>query len=388
LGANPIIASALKISTFLLLVSLLLFTACSRLISQPSALSSKKDDVYKIAVVAPQVGPYKSLGLSIIHGAELAVQKKNESGGINGKKIELIKIDDGGLAGEGTWRAKSLVSEMVLGVIGHLNSDISIPASEIYSKAKIPQISPASTSPFFTERKATKGFVFRTIGRDDAQGLFGANFVIQKGYKKVAVLCNNRSYGASLAQEFVKSLNSVSGDVDVVFYETYKVDAKNFSKEVKLLKEKSPEFIFFVGEYGDAARFVKELRALGITSIFLGSEGVFDQEFIEIAKTSSEGAYIVSLPQVRNEEFVKSYKDKFKKELGSYSANSFDAASILISAIEKVKENKSENIAKLVRETKDFPGLTGKISFDEKGDLIKPAFEIYEVKNGMFVAVR
>ncbi len=358
--------------------------ACSRSLKQSSA---ENKDVYKIAVIAPQFGPYQALGLSIINGAELAVNLKNKNGGIDGKQIELIKVDDGGLAGEGTWRARSLVENMVLGVIGHLNSDISIPASEVYSKAMIAQISPGSTSPFFTEREAVRGYVFRTIGRDDKQSEVSAKFALEKGFKKIAVLYNNRGYGLSLANEFSKQIN-LSKLAEIVFYEQYKVDTKDFSKEIAKLKIKSPDVVFFAGEYGDAARFLKALRSSGLKTAFLGSEGVFDPEFIDTTKSAGEGALIVSLPEIKDKEFIENYKTTFKKDLGAYSSNSFDATNILISAIEKVKEKDSEKIAKALSETKNFPGLTGVISFDPKGDLVDAGFSVYEVMNGMFVVVR
>ena len=367
--------------------SLLLFsTSCSK-IQQPLPEQSKvnNEDVYKIAVAAPQFGPYQALGLSIINGAELAVELKNQLGGIEGKKVQLVKVDDGGLAGEGTWRAKNLVDEMVLGVIGHLNSDISIPASEIYSKAKIAEITPGSTSPLFTERNPVKGYVFRTIGRDDQQGQLAAEFVLEEGFKKIGVLHNDRGYGLSLASEFVKQVNSSSKDAKIVFQQTYKVGSDDFSKEVNALKEKSPELIFFVGEYGDAAKFLNQIRSSGLKTAFLGSEGVFDKECIDSAKGSSEGALVVSSPVVLDKKFLENYKKQFGKELGAYSANSFDATNILISAIEKIKENDPDKIAKAIREVKDYKGLTGQISFDPKGDLVNPRFSIYKVKNGMFV---
>lgn len=348
---------------------------------------SNKEDVYKIAVAAPQFGPYKELGSSIINGAQLAVDLKNQAGGINGKKIELVTVDDGGLAGEGTWQARNLVDEMVLGVVGHLNSDISIPASEIYSRAMIPEITPGSTNPFFTERKPVSGYVFRTIGRDDQQGELSARFVVNQNFKKLAVLYNNRGYGASLASEFLNYVNKVSG-VDIVFYEMYEVGINEFSKQINSLKQKSPELVFFIGEYGDAAKFLGQLRSAGLKTAFLGSEGVFDQEFINSAKGHSERALVISLPEVKDKIFLENYKSKFGKEIGSYSANSFDATNILISAIEKVKEKNPEKIAKAVRETKNFPGLTGNISFDTKGDLVDPKFSIYVVKNGMFVTAQ
>ena len=182
------------------------------IIVQGCANSQKQEDFYKIAVVAPQTGPYSLLGSSIINGAELAVEEANEAGGVNGKKIVLVKEDDGGLVGEGAFFAYRLTrTEMILGVIGHLNSDISIPASEFYTRAMVPQISPGSTSPYFTERKSVQGYVFRTIGRDDAQGKLLASYVLKKGLKRVAILYNDREYGKSLAGEFAKALKVTTG---------------------------------------------------------------------------------------------------------------------------------------------------------------------------------
>ena len=384
-----------KLDIGIFIVCLLVFiTGCSKLNPHPSFLSPNNEDVYKIAVIAPQFGPYEALGKSIIYGAELAVEKKNKAGGINGKKIHLLKVDDGGLASEGTYRAKSLVEEKVLGVIGHLNSDISIPASEIYSKAMIVEISPGSTNPFFTEREPVRGYVFRTVGRDDLQGKITASFVKQKGFKNIAVLYNDRGYGQSLSSEFVKEVKKTPAFANIVFYEKYKVDTMDFLKEINALKEKSPDLIYFIGEYGDGAKFLGELRKTGLKTPFLGSEGIYDIEFIKASGDAGEGALVVSLPQVTSNEFIKAYKEKYKRDLGAYSANSYDATNILVSAIEKIKCDKDmpwhvcvDKIAHIVSDTKDYEGLTGKLSFDEKGDLTNPAFSVYEVKSGMFRVV-
>ena len=389
-GLWSMVHCSLSRCVILLVCGLLLFlNGCSK----PNEISKQniketieKKDIYKIAVVAPQIGPYQALGLSIIRGAELAVDIKNEQGGINGKQIELIKVDDGGLPGDATWRARDLVDAMVLGVIGHLNSDISIPASEIYAKAKIPQISPGSTSPIFTERDAVKGYVFRTIGRDDQQGEILADLIQEKGFKKIGVLYNNRPYGSSLASEFLGRLSKDSETApDVILYEKYRVGKSDYSSEVKLVTEKSPEVIFFVGEYGDAGKFLKELRESGLTTAFVGSEGVFDQEFIDYASEAAQGALVISSLPVKDGSFVEKYKQKYKKELGSYSAAAYDATNILISAIEKVKEKSSDKIAKEIQNINEFNGTLGKLSFNSKGDLEGPGFAIYEVKDGMFV---
>jgi branched-chain amino acid transport system substrate-binding protein len=366
------------------LIGILFFTGCNR-VNVSSDIQKNTEDVYKIAVIAPQFGPYEALGLSIIHGAELAVEEKNKNGGIDGKKIKLVKVDDGGLASEGLLKAQNLVSENVLGVIGHLNSDISVPASEVYAMAMIAEITPGSTNPLFTERTPVRGFVFRTVGRDDKQGEIAADYVLKNNFKRVAVIYNNRSYGQSLSSEFTKRIEASDVDVKIVLSAMYEVGSKDYSKEVNKIKSTMPDVIFFAGEYSDAGKLLKQIRIAAVNAKFLGGEAVFDQEFIDIAGNASNGSVVISLPQVSDKNFIESYKKSFEKELGAYSANSFDAANILISAIEKVREKNPDKIAKAVRETKDFDGLTGKITFDSKGDLTDPQFSVYEVKNGVFI---
>ncbi len=375
-----------NIITLSFIILVLFLAGCNKAISPVS--QKDNNDVYKIAVIAPQFGPYEALGLSIIHGAELAVEEKNKNGGINGKKIELLREDDGGLASEGLLKAQNLVSENVLGVIGHLNSDISVPASEVYAMAMIAEISPGSTNPLFTERTPVRGFVFRTVGRDDKQGEIAADYVLKNAFKRVAVIYNNRSYGQSLSSEFIKRIESSNTDVKVVLSSMYEVGSKDYSTEVNKIKAAVPDIIFFAGEYSDAGKLLKQIRSAVVNAKFLGGEAVFDQEFIDIAGNASNGAVVISLPEVSDLNFIESYKKSFGKDLGAYSANSFDAANILISAIEKVREKNSDKVAKAVGETKDFNGLTGKITFDLKGDLLDPQFSVYEVKDRKFEIIR
>lgn len=350
------------------------------------------DDVYKIAVVAPQSGPYSLLGESIINGAELAVKEVNKNGGINGKKIVLIKEDDGGLVGEGAFFAYRLTrTEMILGVIGHLNSDISIPASEFYRHAKIPQISPGSTSPYFTERKATKGFVFRTIGRDDVQGKLLANYVINHGFKKVVILYNDRDYGRSLAGEFAKTLkiNSKPGArPEIVYYNMIEVGKPDYGSLLSQLTSYTPDVVFLAGEHDDAGHLVKDFTKYGLVMTqFLGGDGIDNDEFIKIGGKNTEGSVVISPSPILDKEFINDYKNEFGVEPLGYAANSFDATNILISAIRKVKEKNPEKIAGAVANTMDFKGVTGDISFDENGDLTSPGFVLSKIVNGKFKVI-
>lgn len=368
-----------------LFASLLLFlVGCSTL--------QTAENAYKIAVVAPQSGPYSLLGRSIIHGAELAVEEANKNGGIGGKKIILIKEDDGGLVGEGAFFAYRLTrTDMILGVIGHLNSDISIPASEFYRRAKIPQISPGSTSPYFTEREAMRGYVFRTIGRDDNQGKLLADYVIDHNFKRVVILYNDRDYGRSLAGEFAKSLKvnpNPNSRPQIVYYNMIEVGRTDYGALLSQLSSYSPDVVFLAGEHDDAGHLVKDFKKYGLVNTrFIGGDGIDNAEFIKIGGKNTEGAVVISPAPILDKGFVEEYKEHFNQEPTGYAANSYDAANILISAIKKVKEKSTEKIAHEISETKDFKGVTGTITFDKNGDLTSPGFVLSKVVEGTFKVI-
>jgi len=366
---------------FILFLSLLL-CGCFR--------PPQSEEAYKIAVVAPQSGPYSYLGESIVNGAELAVEEANKNGGINRKKILLVKEDDGGLVGEGAFFAYRLTrTEMILGVIGHLNSDISIPASEFYARAMIPQISPGSTSPYFTEREATKGYVFRTIGRDDTQGKLLANYVIKHGLARVAILYNDRAYGKLLAGEFAKALkNNPISRPQIVFYNMIEVGKKDYGALISQLASYKPDVVFLAGEQDDAGNLVRDFPkyGLGMTQ-FIGGDGIDNEEFIKIGGKSTEGSVVISPSPIRDKSFIKTYLERFKKEPLGYAANSYDATNILISAIKKVEVQNGEQIAKEVASTMNFKGVSGLISFDKNGDLTSLGFGLSKVENGKFKGI-
>ena len=369
------------VNLFVLFLGLLL-SGCFR---PPQA-----EEAYKIAVVAPQSGPYSYLGESIVNGAELAVEEANESSGINGKKIVLVKEDDGGLVGEGAFFAYRLTrTEMVLGIIGHLNSDISIPASEFYARAMIPEISPGSTSPYFTERKATKGYVFRTIGRDDTQGKLLANYVIKHGLARVAILYNDRAYGKLLAGEFAKALkNSAISKPQIVFYNMIEVGKKDYGALISQLSSYKPDVVFLAGEQDDAGNLVRDFPkyGLGMTK-FIGGDGIDNEEFIKIGGKNTEGSVVISPSPIADKSFIGKYSERFKKEPLGYAANSYDATNILISAIKKVKNHDGEKIAKEVASTMNFKGVSGLVSFNEDGDLTSPGFALSKVEDGKFMVI-
>jgi branched-chain amino acid transport system substrate-binding protein len=328
-----------------------------------------------IAIAAPLTGPYRELGNTIVEAATMAVEEFNANEAPEGHKIGTIIIDDGGIVSEGIARAEIVKAQNALGVIGHLNSEISMEVSNIYSKSNIAEISPASTNPKLTERPEVKGYVFRTIGTDRQLGELAADYVLSKAeIKKVAVLYNDRPYGVSVASEFVREIAKDSNK-ELVFYQTIPVRTSEHKETADRVIGTKPDIVFFVGEYNDAGYLIKALKKANPNIKFFGGEGVHQQQFIEIAGKDAEGALVIGAGPAP--DAIKSkYEQRFKKVSTGYVSTTYSATKALLAAIKANNYKDSKAIAKT---------LSQNAMFDPNGDLIKPDFVIYKVSGSKFV---
>lgn len=344
----------------------------------------KKQDVIKIGIAGPMTGAQAKMGTDFKNGVALAVEEWNAKGGVLGKKITFIVGDDQHDPKQAVSVANKLVNAGVVGIIGHFNSSCSIPASDVYNRAGIPMISPASTNPQLTE-KGYRG-VFRVCGRDDQQGKIGAEFVINKlKLKKIAILHDKTTYGQGLADEFKKF---VSGKVDVVHYGGITQGDKDFKTVLTTVKQKNPQLIYFGGIYTESGLLVKQAKELGINVPFMSGDGTIDPKFIEIAGAkSAEGTYLTFSPDARNipnaKTFIETYEKKFG-ELGPYSVYAYDATNILLSAIKEANTTEGKAVSEKIH-AMEFTGALGKIKFDEKGDVTEAPYVVWITKNGKFV---
>lgn len=340
---------------------------------EPLEVSTIEGNHY-IAIAAPLTGPYKELGNSIVEGANLAVQEFNETEATTNHKIGTLIIDDGGLVSEGLARADLVIAQNALGVVGHLNSAISIETSKKYSQKGIAEISPASTNPKLTERTDIKGYVYRTIGTDRQLGDMAAKYVMANdNYKRIAVLYNDRAYGVSVASEFVRVL-ARDQDKEIVLYQTIPVRTTDHGLTASKVAETKADLVFFIGEYNDAGYLVKELKRVSPNTQFLAAEGVHHQSFIDIAGADAEGALVIGTAPAP--DYIREkYKAKFNKESSGYVGTSYRATKLLLHAI---KVNNYKN-PKSIAET-----LGKNEIFDPNGDLIEPDFVIYKVLDSKF----
>jgi branched-chain amino acid transport system substrate-binding protein len=342
-------------------------------------------DVVMVGSVAPLTGPQASLGKDNENGARLAFDEANAQGVVLGGKpvkFEMLSEDDQADPRTGTVVAQKLVDSKVKGVIGHLNSGTTIPASKIYADNNIPQISPSATAiPYTAQGYKT---AFRVMTNDEAQGsVLGTYAATSLGAKKIAIIDDRSAYGQGLADQVAAAAQASGAKVVAREYTSDK--ANDFTAILTSIKGKSPDLIFFGGMFPQGAPMVKQMKGLGIKAKFLGGDGMQTAEFLGIAGADGEGV-IASSPGVPvasmpgGPEFVAKYTAKYG-EIQLYAPYAYDAAWAMINAMKAA--NSSDPAVYLPELSRvNFTGVTGQISFDQKGDVQGGAVTMYQVKNG------
>jgi branched-chain amino acid transport system substrate-binding protein len=364
---------------------------CFLLIAVPvwlglSGCSSRRADTIRIAVAGPMTGDQSKQGTDLKNGVELAVAEWNEKGGVLGKKLELLVGDDQHDPKQAVSIANKFVNSGVVGVIGHWNSSASIPASEVYHRTNVPMITPASTNPQVTDRGYSN--VFRVCGRDDQQGRVAAEFVVtQLKAQRVAVLHDKTTYGQGLADEFKKSLAAIGADrVEVVYYGGITQGDKDFRGVLTTVASKKPDVYFFGGIYPEGGLLVQQAKEVGLKAPMVSGDGVIDPVFVQIAGKAAEGTYLTFSPDTTKlpaaQRVLKEYRARYG-EPGPYSFYAYDAAQVLLVGIQSAGTTDGFGITQAIH-TMTYDGITGRIRFDSKGDLLTTQYVVWVTKNGKF----
>jgi len=343
----------------------------------------------KIGHVGPLTGGIAHLGKDNENGARLAVEEANaKKPQIDGKEVKFVFIgeDDQADPKVGTTVAQKLVDAKVVGVVGHLNSGTSIPASPIYSQAGIPVISGSATNPKLTEQ----GFKtqFRVVGRDDQQGPAIAQYLAENNKPKtVAVIDDATAYGEGIANEVEKTLKAAK--VSVLPREKGTDKTTDWKAILTKLRGRKPDAVFYGGMDATGGPLIKQGRELGIKAVFAFGDGACTDEMAKLAGASAEGLLCsqAGLPvEAADKKFLEAYKKRFNADPILYSPFTYDATNILIAAMEKAN---SSDPAKYLPEVAkiDFNGVTGKIAFDEKGDRKDAEMTIFTMKGGKITPV-
>ncbi|OGW72401.1 MAG: hypothetical protein A2Y02_01085 [Omnitrophica bacterium GWA2_52_12] len=347
--------------------------------------------VVKIGCAAPLTGDQAQLGIDICNAVRLAIDEANARGEIiPGKTLEILALDDQHNPAQAVNVAKKFVSDpAVLAVMGHFNSSCTKPASAVYHEARLTSLTAAATNPELSKQ----GFdtFFRVASTDDVQGPRAARYALhQLGMKSVFVIDDKTTYGKGLADEFKKEALKIG--ITVLGHEGITQGDKDFTPLLTRIKPLAPQMIYFGGVYPEGALLVRQARALGLSAPFMGGDGLASPIFIDLASAPiAEGTYATmvggdmeKIPAARG--FITAYTAKFGTP-GQWSAYGYDAANILIDAIRRAGAADREAVLKAMRGIPAFTGITGEVSFDERGDNRHQFIGVFKFESGKLVYI-
>ncbi len=342
-------------------------------------------ETIKIGVAGPHSGDLASFGIPTINAVELAVARQNEAGGLLGRTIELIILDDECDTNLSPTVATRMIGEGVVGVIGHICSGATEAALGVYLEEEIPIISPSATNPSLTQSGEYPNF-FRTIAPDDAQAALQVNFAESLGLSRIAILHDRQSYGLGLA-EFARGYIEATDGMEVVMFEGIEVGADIYTAVINRIANEGADAVMFGGYHPEASKLVSQINETGLDIVFISGDGVRDDTFIEIAGAEAEGVF-ASGPNDTSENAIairarEDHIAEYGEEPGSFFDNAYAAALALMAAIESAGSTDYDEVTAALR-ADTVQTSVGAISFDSIGDAEGVGFTMFQVQNGVY----
>jgi branched-chain amino acid transport system substrate-binding protein len=322
----------------------------------------------KIGVAGPITGANASFGAQLTQGVDQAAEDINKAGGILGQKLEVEPGDDVSDPKQGVSVANKFVGDGVKFVVGHFNSGVTIPASDVYSENGILFITPSATNPKVTDRMLWDAF--RTCGRDDQQGLLWAEYARDhlKG-KKIAVVHDKTTYGKGLADAALDDMHKFG--IKEVLYEGVNTGEKDYSAIVSKIKESGADYLMWGGLHTEGGLIIRQMRDQGMKTVMVSGDGITDNEFAQIGGPGVEGTLMSFGPDPRNNPAAKEVVAEFKAknfDPEAYTLYSYAAVQILKQAAEKAKSLDPKKVAEVMHSGMTFNTVIGPIAYDKKGD--------------------
>ena len=345
--------------------------------------------VIKVASQSPLSGGQSSVGVDIKNGADLALEQLSEPLKSMGFTVQLAAFDDQANPDTGVANAKQIVADpAVLCVVGHYNSGVQIPSSEVYHSSQLANVSPANTNPKVTDRGYVE--VNRLVGRDDMQGAVGAQFANSKGAKSVYILHDKTTYGQGIATFFQSEAEKLG--MKVLGFEGTEEKA-NFDAILTPVISANPDVVYFGGMFDQIAVFIKQARQKGYEGMFLSDDGFDSNESAKIAGsalTDGAGTYYSTVSGPANiypgtAKFQTDFKAKFSHDPLPFAAQSYDSMAICLKGIEDAAKANGgklptrDQVATAIRGLKDFEGITGTVNFNKVGDLTKAKYFVIQI---------
>jgi branched-chain amino acid transport system substrate-binding protein len=372
-----------------LLVAFLCFVSAFALAACAGAKSDSGSDEIVLGEFGSLTGTTATFGISTKNGIDMAIDEVNKGGGLLGKKVRVIVEDDQGKPEEAqTVVTKLITKDQVIAVLGEVASSRTMAAAPVAQQSGIPLISPSSTNPKVTE---TGDFIFRVCFIDPFQGLVMAKFAATTlKLKNVAVLRDIKNdYSVGLADVFVENFKKLGGSI--VANESYSEGDTDFSAQLTSIKSKNPQAVFLPGYYTEVGLVVRQAKKLGLTIPFMGGDGWDSPKLVEIGGEAVNGSYYsnhfsVADPNPAIQKFVTDYRTRFGETPDALAGLGFDAAGVLLDGIKRANSTDGTKIRDAIAATKDYPGVTGRITLDKDRNAVKPAV-VLQVKDGKLVYV-
>jgi branched-chain amino acid transport system substrate-binding protein len=347
-------------------------------------------DKVRIGVFMSTTGTTANFGISSVNGIKMAADEVNSAGGINGKQVDLLVQDDRSDASEAaTIVTKFVTQDQVHAILGEVASSRSIAAAPIAQNAHIPMLTPSSTNPEVTKKG---DFIFRSCFIDPVQGAAIAQFAAKSlGAKTAAIMVDRKNdYSTGLEKVINETFTKLGGKIVAV--QSYQEGDQDFNAQLTSLKGANPEVIFVPGYYNDVGLIAKQARDKGITVPLVGGDGWDSTQLYAIGGSALNGSYFTNHyspydtdPKVQ--KFVNDYKSRYGSIPDALAATAYDAARIMFDAIKRSPSLDGAAIRDSLAATKDFPGVTGTVTFNKDRDAVKPIVMI-EIKDGGTYAVR
>lgn len=336
----------------------------------------------KFGVAGPITGAHAAFGAQLVNGAEMAVADINAAGGLLGQQIQLFKGDDGSNPELGVSVARRFAGDGVTFVVGHFNSSVSIPASDVYGENGIIMISPSSTNPALTEK--ARWNVFRTCGRSDQQGAVAGRYMADrlKG-KKVAIVHDRTTYGKGLADDTRKTMNERG--ITEVLYEGVNTGEKNFSALVSRIRAVGAEVVYWGGLHTEGGLIVHQMRDRGVQAVLMSGDGVTSEEFASIGGSGVEGTLMTYSPDPRKWPEARDLVARFQAknvDPEAYTFYSYASVQVIAQAAQEAKSLDPRKVADVIHSGRIFKTVIGDLSFDGKGDITRPDYVMYEWREG------
>ncbi|MDR2444301.1 MAG: branched-chain amino acid ABC transporter substrate-binding protein [Deltaproteobacteria bacterium] len=376
-----------------LVLSLALMVSLLGVASLPAKAA---DETLKLGFGGALLGNNASYGLSNLYGIEYAIGKINAKGGVLGRQVELVQEDDGCDPEKGSTAATKLTSLGLNLVLGHTCSGATHSALSVYGDSAL-VISSSATEVSLTE-SGDNPYFFRTTPRDDAQVPAQVDYIVKKGFKRVAILHDKGDYGLALAEMARNLLNGLKDkpdgpkDIEIVLFDGITTGDPNFDDTITLVASKQADILIWGGYYSDASKLVVQMRDKGVATLLIGPDGLYNNSFITLAGAAAEGVLTTGQMDLSNSDAAKAaiedHKTRHSEDIGPYFFYSAGATEALLAAVEKVGNTTDLEAIKKHLNEDTVDTIMGPVRFDAKGDVIGVGFSIYEIKDGTFHEIK